>query len=544
MVSLLTVSLLTVSLTLPALSAEPPDLEERVRSIAQELRCVVCQNLSVADSPSELAKQMRDVVREQLRQGKSPDEIKAYFVSKYGDWVLLAPPRRGFSLLVWVLPFVAAAAGLVLVVVALRRWVRRKKSSPPPQVDPELLARVHREAANMGPELLDPEAEGPRAQLLRDQARFYADIKELDFDYQAGKLSAADYTELRQELEAQAASVLWNLELTPPPAAAPDAQSETQQFEPEATQKKRSARVWRIAAGAIFLVLFGLTLGVFLSQSLRPRLSEQDTITGGFLTGTGEAKGIQSLLAQGRSSFEREEWPQAIEAFKGVLAVDPSHPEAHSYMGLILARAGHPDGALMAFDRALATNPNFPLALWGKGMLLYRVKEDFSGAKEILQKLLVQMPPGTERTEIEKALAEIADRSGKQKSPTKKAEAGPTTPQGQRIQGIISVAPKLQAKLDSQTALFIIARTGGGPAGPPLAVKKIDRPAFPVSYSLGPEDIMMAGTAFAGEVHISARLDKDGNPITREAGNLAGEFRNNPVTVGSQKVDIVLDRVM
>ncbi|MBI2358040.1 MAG: tetratricopeptide repeat protein, partial [Deltaproteobacteria bacterium] len=456
----------------------------------------------------------------------------------------LAPPRRGFSLLVWILPFVAAAAGLLLVVLALRRWVRRKKSSPPPQVEPELLARVHREAANIAPELLDPEAEGPRAQLLRDQARFYADIKEIDFDYEAGKLSEADYTGLRQELEAKAASVLRELELTPPPVAAPEAQSEPEELKPEAGRQKRSARGWRIAAGATFFLLFGLTLGVFLSQSLRPRLSGEDTITGGFLTGTGQPKDVQSLLARGRESFERGEWPQAIEALKAVLALDPNQPEAHSYMGLILVRAGHPDGALMAFDRALAADPNFPVALWGKGMLLYRVKEDFSGAREILQRLVGRMPPGAERTEVEKALAELADLQKKQKTPAKRSAAGPAAPHGPRIQGIISVDPKLKAKPDSQAALFIIARSGVGAAGPPLAVKKIDRPAFPLSYSLGPEDVMTAGMTLTGEVHISARLDKDGNPVTREAGNLAGDFKNNPVAVGSQKVDIVLDRVM
>ncbi|MGH7256720.1 MAG: cytochrome c-type biogenesis protein, partial [Nitrospirales bacterium] len=70
-----------------ALMAQPADLEEQARIIASDLRCPVCQNLSVADSPSELARQMRDLIREQLREGKSPEEIKAYFVSKYGEWV-------------------------------------------------------------------------------------------------------------------------------------------------------------------------------------------------------------------------------------------------------------------------------------------------------------------------------------------------------------------------------------------------------------------------------------------------------------------------
>src|SRR5215470_16011526 len=109
---LIIVSLL--SLTKPISAATAPDLEDRTRAIAAELRCVVCQNLSVADSPSEMAQQMRGIVRAQLQAGKTPQEIKNYFVSKYGEWVLLAPATTGFSLVLWVLPFVALAIGLAL----------------------------------------------------------------------------------------------------------------------------------------------------------------------------------------------------------------------------------------------------------------------------------------------------------------------------------------------------------------------------------------------------------------------------------------------
>src|SRR5437762_14099030 len=83
--------------------AAAPDLEDRTREIATELRCVVCQNLSVADSPSEMAQQMRAIVREQVQAGKSPEQIKDFFVSKYGEWVLLKPKTTGFSALLWIL---------------------------------------------------------------------------------------------------------------------------------------------------------------------------------------------------------------------------------------------------------------------------------------------------------------------------------------------------------------------------------------------------------------------------------------------------------
>ncbi|HEX2226854.1 MAG TPA: hypothetical protein VHM64_06915, partial [Candidatus Binatia bacterium] len=82
-----------------------------------------------------------------------------------------------------------------------------------------------------------------------------------------------------------------------------------------------------------------------------------------------------------------------------------------------------------------------------------------------------------------------------------------------------------------------------GAAGPPLAVKKIDNPSFPIAYSLGQENVMMQGTPFTGKIHISVRLDKDGNAMTREAGNVLGEYPKNPVEVGSQNVDMVLDQI-
>lgn len=99
-------------------------LEAKTTAVAAQLRCPVCQGVSIQDSPAELAQQMRDLVREQLRTGKSPDEVKAYFVSKYGEWILLQPRASGFNILVYALPVLAVLGGLAVVVVAMRRWTR------------------------------------------------------------------------------------------------------------------------------------------------------------------------------------------------------------------------------------------------------------------------------------------------------------------------------------------------------------------------------------------------------------------------------------
>jgi len=127
-----------------AAGASSTDVEDRVREIASELRCVVCQNLSVADSPSDLAKEMRNLVREQVELGKGRQEILDYFVSRYGEFVLLSPPKRGFNLLVWGLPFAAIAAGACGVYLAARRWTTRPEETRP-AVDPAYVERVRRE---------------------------------------------------------------------------------------------------------------------------------------------------------------------------------------------------------------------------------------------------------------------------------------------------------------------------------------------------------------------------------------------------------------
>jgi len=126
------------------------DLEARVRAIAAELRCPVCQNLSVMDSPSELAQEMRSLIRERLLLGENEEQVKAYFVQKYGEWVLLAPPKKGFNLLVWILPFLAVFGGLGGIMLVLRKWVRRgRQPKPGPEIAAPYQERLHRELADL-----------------------------------------------------------------------------------------------------------------------------------------------------------------------------------------------------------------------------------------------------------------------------------------------------------------------------------------------------------------------------------------------------------
>ena len=116
-------------LSLSGQTASPPApvqsdsaLEAMTTTLASELRCPVCQGNSIQDSPSELAQQMRDLIRDQLRAGRTPDEVRAYFVDKYGEWILLAPKATGLNLVVYVIPFAAILLGGVVVWRTVRKW--------------------------------------------------------------------------------------------------------------------------------------------------------------------------------------------------------------------------------------------------------------------------------------------------------------------------------------------------------------------------------------------------------------------------------------
>jgi cytochrome c-type biogenesis protein CcmH len=140
------VALLVAAAATPLLAQQPlrPVDDQVVYEVAAQLRCVVCQNLSVADSPSEMAAQMRAIVRERLAAGETPAQVRQYFVERYGDWILLEPPRRGFTLLVWLAPLVAVVVGVAVVAVLVRRWTGGRRTPPPP-VDAAMSERIRRE---------------------------------------------------------------------------------------------------------------------------------------------------------------------------------------------------------------------------------------------------------------------------------------------------------------------------------------------------------------------------------------------------------------
>jgi cytochrome c-type biogenesis protein CcmH len=119
------------------LADNQPDLDQRVAAIAAELRCLVCQNQSIAESNADLAVDLRRQIREQLKEGRSERDVLDFMVQRYGDFVLYRPPLKASTLLLWGGPFLLLVLGIFLLARKIRS-VRR----PAPQLSAAERARA------------------------------------------------------------------------------------------------------------------------------------------------------------------------------------------------------------------------------------------------------------------------------------------------------------------------------------------------------------------------------------------------------------------
>lgn len=111
---------------------EEAELDALAAEVASSLRCPVCRNQSVVESNAELSREMQALVREKLAAGQTPDEVREYFVSRYGEWILLQPKARGINLLVYALPIVVLVLGFFFARNRLRKWAASGGSEPAP----------------------------------------------------------------------------------------------------------------------------------------------------------------------------------------------------------------------------------------------------------------------------------------------------------------------------------------------------------------------------------------------------------------------------
>ncbi len=121
-----------------AILRNPPreTLDQRVQDVAAQLICPVCQGESVASSPATIAQQMRGVIRQQLQEGESEQQVIQYFKDRYGPQIVWTPQWQGFDLVAWLVPIALLLLGVVILFYVLRSWRAAVPANPPPGANP------------------------------------------------------------------------------------------------------------------------------------------------------------------------------------------------------------------------------------------------------------------------------------------------------------------------------------------------------------------------------------------------------------------------
>lgn len=161
-----------------------------------------------------------------------------------------------------------------------------------------------------------------------------------------------------------------------------------------------------------------------------------------------------------------------------------------------------------------------------------RIEPFVPGEKPQQPDLAKIFPAGAERAD--EPIAELPPAPGRRAAPTLATGGAP-------IEGTVELAPEVSSAVPRGAVLFLIAR--GATPGPPLAVKRIPDPQFPLRFSIGPEDRMIQAIPFVGPIQITARVDADGNATTRDPGDLLGGS-DSPHAPGDRGVAVLIDQVL
>ncbi len=265
-----------------------------------------------------------------------------------------------------------------------------------------------------------------RDELNEEKTALYRALRELEFDYQAGHLSQDDYAELSARYEAQAARVLKEVDALPPRREKAEPAAPKRQPAP-AAPRSWTRRPVTLIAGAVVLVVFGLTLGLGVARYTEP---DRTTIPDGSrlpmpmepprASATDPSRPLppemlRGMLQAAHQSLDAGRYQEAIAAYQAILKRDPKNVEAITHLGVILSVAGHDDSALEAFDKAIAIDPGYAHAYWDKARVLYEVKRDYKGTIQTLEKFVTLVPEGDDRDKAIRMIQEAKSRLAKRK---------------------------------------------------------------------------------------------------------------------------------
>jgi len=418
------------------LTSSPPTPAQRAASIESVVRCPTCEDLSVAESTAPTAVAVRTAIGQLIAEGRTDQQVEAYLVARYGSSIVLSPPARGWSLLVWLLPLVGGVMATTVLVVVL---VRRRRLSPgdPGGLDPR-----------SGP-ILSPEVADDRRVFL---TRSLADA---DAEYLAGDLSDHDYLALRQRdmvrlaaLEAQTGTAGSGVQADSGPASArasvaveereaashggevartgaadpaadPDADPGTSP-DPDAVSgprpgtRQRRRSNWWFLGGAV--VAFGVALIMAVTLFASDRQPGQ-SITGSFAQSP--AQRIEETLAQAATDENQGQAGQAAQLYQSVLDQHPDNEVALAQMGWLEYQTGQQgNSASLISDarakllRSVSLDPRDYAARLYLGTLLLQKDGNAAGAVAQYQKFLDNSPPAALVAQAAPEITEAFQQAG------------------------------------------------------------------------------------------------------------------------------------
>ena len=246
----------------------------------------------------------------------------------------------------------------------------------------------------------EPEHEGDDVRFRRE--KLYESIRVLDLERESGSLSQEEYDKSRAEYEMQAARLL---------------QEEERIGKRRHTPSPRPAQAKHAAAGpaplshrlgllipAALILLVGVGIGFFLGTALSPR--EDGMEITGTVPGGGLAAGPPATLQEANAALDRGDFRRALEGYRNILDRDPENLEARTQIGVLLARGEHYDEAIRTFDRVLTQQPNYPHALFEKGLVLFQGMGEPREGVKVWEQLIQTAPPENEYAVIARRLLE------------------------------------------------------------------------------------------------------------------------------------------
>jgi cytochrome c-type biogenesis protein CcmH len=430
------------------------------------------------------------------------------------------------------------AAGLVVGALILWRVLRKAPAAPGPR----------------------PEDSLERRDLLARLDGLVNQLRELEDT--GTKRTAAQHRDERFVLELQAARTVLALDALAAPSAQGKKREPAEAVAPAAPARGSALTgfFWGIGSAAALGLLF-----FFVSQSSKPRA------TGGSVTGNTPMEGgaapapaaaedsaeIAALEARVRQNPEdvgarldlarlhlmREDMMAVYNETQTVLQRDPQNPRALAYQSLVRLAMGQGDQAEEMLVRALRKDPDllegylhlmFVYTRVGKPRqaeaTMKRAAERFPDRAESLRRLLAQMqaPPADEQA----SAAASAPGGASGPAPPPASSGG-----GRSVSGVIDLDPAARAALRPGAIVFVMLRESGFGAGPPLAARRLPASSFPLAFEIGQADAM-AGGQVPDDVLVEARLDSDGDPITRPPTDPYG--REDHVKIGTRDLHLVL----